>query len=157
METKVGVGVLIIKQNSWEDSYVLLGQRKGSHGEGQWAFPGGHLEYMESFEDCAYREIAEELGPDFKIIGLRTCRITNLKDYAPKHYIDISMAAFYTEGQPIVMEPDKVSEWKWFHWREVFEMSESNPDSLFATVLPTLKVMRYGGPNSQISAEVQDA
>ena len=37
---KVGIGVMI--QNA--DGLVLLGLRKGSHGSGEWSFPGGHLE-----------------------------------------------------------------------------------------------------------------
>jgi len=41
---RVGLGVLIIK-----DGKVLLGRRKGAHGEGTWAPPGGHLECGESF------------------------------------------------------------------------------------------------------------
>ena len=34
----VGIGVMILK-----DRNVLLGQRKGSHGAGDYAFPGGHI------------------------------------------------------------------------------------------------------------------
>ena len=44
-QTRVGIGVIILK-----DGKVLLGKRKGSHGAGEYAFPGGHLEYMESFD-----------------------------------------------------------------------------------------------------------
>lgn len=51
---KTGVGVMILKNGK-----VLLGKRKGSHGEGEFAFPGGHLEYMEGFADCARREVLE--------------------------------------------------------------------------------------------------
>ena len=49
---KVGVGVMIFKNGK-----VLLGKRKGSHGEGEFALPGGHLEYMEGFANCASREV----------------------------------------------------------------------------------------------------
>ncbi len=54
---KVGVGVMILRNDK-----VLFGKRRGSHGEGEFAFPGGHLEYMESFADCAKREVNEECG-----------------------------------------------------------------------------------------------
>jgi len=48
----IGVAVIVIKENR-----VLLGKRKNSHGSGTWAFPGGHLEFNESIEDCARREV----------------------------------------------------------------------------------------------------
>jgi hypothetical protein len=44
-QPRVGIGVMILK-----DGKVLLGTRKGSHGAGELAFPGGHLDYMESFD-----------------------------------------------------------------------------------------------------------
>lgn len=39
---RIGVGVCIVKNN-----LVLMGKRSGSHGAGQWDFPGGHLEFNE--------------------------------------------------------------------------------------------------------------
>ena len=56
-ETRVGVGVLLVR-----DGRVLLGERRGSHGAGTWAPPGGHLEDGETVEACARREVAEETG-----------------------------------------------------------------------------------------------
>ena len=54
---KTGVGILIIKDNK-----VLSHKRAGSHGAGEYAFPGGHLEYMETVEQGAKREVMEETG-----------------------------------------------------------------------------------------------
>ncbi|HEY4060167.1 MAG TPA: NUDIX domain-containing protein, partial [Kofleriaceae bacterium] len=78
---RVGIGVLVMK-----DGKLLLGKRRGSHGEGEYASPGGHLEHLERVADCAAREVAEETG---LVIGEpRFVRAMNLTTYAPKHYID---------------------------------------------------------------------
>jgi len=83
---KVGVGLLLIK-----DRKILLGKRKGAHGAGEYAGFGGHLEGLETFEDGLLRELAEEGGPDIKVKNLRFLSVTNLRKYAPKHYVDIGM------------------------------------------------------------------
>jgi len=106
---KVGIGLLLIK-----DGMVLLGQRKGSHGAGEFGGAGGHLELLESFEDCIRRELAEEVGPDIKIKNLRFLCLTNVTQYAPKHYVDIGMTAEWVSGEPTVMEPDKLVSWNWY-------------------------------------------
>ena len=51
----IGVAVIVVREGR-----VLLGKRKNAHGAGTWQFPGGHLEYGESIEDCARRELFEE-------------------------------------------------------------------------------------------------
>lgn len=109
---KVGIGILIFKDNK-----ILLGKRRGSHGDGEYAFPGGHLEYMESFEDCAKREIAEECGIEVK--NIRFHLLANLIKYAPKHYIHIGMIADWEGGEPKVLEPDRCESWAWYNIDEL--------------------------------------
>ncbi|MCK9344505.1 MAG: NUDIX domain-containing protein [Candidatus Pacebacteria bacterium] len=106
-KTKVGVGVMILK-----DGKVLMTKRKGSHGAGDYGFPGGHLEYMESFEDCAIRETKEECGIEIK--NIKFLYVTNVKKYAPKHYVHIGLVAEWASGEPVTLEPDKAEEWEWF-------------------------------------------
>jgi len=109
---KVGIGVMIIKENK-----VLLGKRKNSHGEGAWCFPGGHLEFNESWEDCAMREIFEETG--LKVKNIRFATTTNdIFEKENKHYITIFMLADYDFGEVRIMEPEKCEKWDWFEWEE---------------------------------------
>ena len=108
-----------------EAQKVLLGKRKGAHGEGQYAFPGGHLEYMESFENCAKRETKEECG--IEIGNARFLYLSNLKNFAPKHYVQIGLIADYKSGEPEALEPDKCEKWDWYD-------TGSLPENVFVTV-----------------------
>jgi len=104
---KVGVGVMIFK-----DGKVLFGKRKGSHGEGEYAFPGGHLDYMETIEDCAKRETFEETG--IEIQNIRFQFLANVHKYKPKHYLHIGVIADYKSGEVQLKEPDKCENWNWY-------------------------------------------
>lgn len=126
--TKVGVGVAIFK-----DGKILLGKRQGSHGAGEYAGPGGHLEYMESFEDCAKRETREETG--IEITNVRFLCLSNLKEYAPKHYVDIGLIADWLSGEPQVLEPSKVESWDWYELDNI-------PEQLFGAEPHYLSAIR---------------
>lgn len=103
----VGISVLVMKEGK-----LLLGKRKGAHGQGEYACPGGHLEHGESFATCAAREVLEETG---LVIGeLRFLRVYNSTEYAPKHYVDLAFAAQWISGEPEVREPDKAEDWAWY-------------------------------------------
>lgn len=107
---KVGVGIFIIKNGR-----VLLGKRKNAHGDGTWAPPGGHLEFGETLEQCADREVKEETGLTIK--NIRPGSFTNdIFEKENKHYITIYMLADYVKGVEQVLEPDRCIEWKWFTW-----------------------------------------
>ena len=98
---KVGVACIV-----WKDGKFLMGQRRGSHGDGTWSVPGGHLEFGETFEDTAVREVMEETG--LEIENVRFFAVTN--DFMPhenKHYISVWMEADWRSGEPTVTEPDK--------------------------------------------------
>lgn len=123
---RVGVGILIFK-----DGKVLLSKRKGSHGAGEYAFPGGHLEYLESFADCARREVKEECGIEIKKIRFQY--LANVKKYAPKHYVHIGLIADWKSGEPQVLEPAKSESWGWYSMkklpRPLFEMCKLASDA----------------------------
>lgn len=108
---KVGIGVMI--QN--RKGEVLLGLRKGSHGSGEWSFPGGHLEMGETVFETAKREVKEETNLDinkFELISVAD-EMRYLESDG-KHYLNIGVKALYEGGEPVNMEPEKCEEWKWF-------------------------------------------
>lgn len=107
---RVGVGVIVVR-----DHKVLLGKRKNAHGEGDWNFPGGHLEFGEEVIDCAVRETKEETGLDLE--NARIGPFTNdLFTQENKHYITIFVIGYSTQGEPQMLEPDKCESWQWFAW-----------------------------------------
>lgn len=107
---KVGVGVLVLK-----DGKVLFGKRKNAHGDGSWCFPGGHLEFNESWEECAARETLEETGLRIKNVNFATAT-NDIFPVEGKHYITIFMTAEYESGDLQIMEPEKCEQWSWFDW-----------------------------------------
>ncbi len=104
---KVGVGVMLLKNGK-----VLMTKRKGAHGEGEFAFPGGHLEFGESFADCARRETMEEAG--IKIKNIQFQYLANVTKYTGKHYVHIGLTADWASGEPKNLEPDRSEGWAWY-------------------------------------------
>jgi len=127
----VGVGVMLFKNGK-----VLLAKRKASDGKGEYCWPGGKMDFGESFEECAKRETREETGMEIK--NIRFLRLMNLKHFhPPKHYIDIEMLADWESGEPQLLEPDKFESWAWY---EVDEL----PEPLFFPQLTALEAYKTG-------------
>ena len=120
-QVRVGVSVLIEK-----DGMVLMGLRKGSHGAGTWAFPGGHVDFGEGPIMTARREVFEETGMDVGAVQVvRTMPWCN--GYFPevnRQYITLYLRAEYIGGEPKLIEPHKCEGWRWVSW-------DSPPTPLF--------------------------
>jgi len=110
----VGVGVLMLKNGK-----ILLGRRHGDpakadselHGEGTWTMPGGKLEFGESFEAGAKREVQEETGIRLNAVSV-ICVNNDQNPFA--HFVTIGMYSDDFSGEANVMEPDEITEWQWF-------------------------------------------
>lgn len=123
---RVGLGVIVRK-----DGKVLMGKRKNAHGEGTWCFPGGHLEFGESWEECARREVREEVGVEVRELSL--AHVTNdIFSEEDKHYITLFLVGDWVSGEVMLCEPDKNEQWGWFPW-------EALPQPLFIPVCHLLE------------------
>ncbi|CAH3022578.1 unnamed protein product [Porites evermanni] len=134
----VGVGVGVFVTSPDHPDCIILGQRKGSHGSGLYALPGGHLEFSEEWHECAIRETLEETGLKIKNVSFATAvnAIVVEQDY---HYITIFMKGEIDMSharEPENLEPDKCEGWEWYDWN-----SETFPSQLFEP----LRVARLQG------------
>ena len=120
MENYVSVGVGVIIHRGHE---VLLLKRKNVHGAGTWSTPGGHLEYGETPEQCAIREVKEETGLDLEGVQFRA--VTNdFFEEEGRHYVTIWMEGQFPGGEATLAAPDEASEIEWFAWTDL-------PETLF--------------------------
>lgn len=107
-----GVGIIVLK-----DGKILLGKRSDDrsksrlHGEGTWSLPGGKLHFHETFEEAARRELSEETGMqgmEFEVISVSNDMVPDAQ------FVSVGMLCENFEGEPRVMEPEEITEWRWF-------------------------------------------
>ncbi|KAF2145199.1 uncharacterized protein K452DRAFT_222291 [Aplosporella prunicola CBS 121167] len=126
-EPKVGVGVFVFNDRG----QFVIGQRKGAHGAGTWALPGGHLEYGETFETCAARETLEETGLSTTVVKFLTAT-NNIMRGDDAHYVTIFMTAKIhgDKTEPELLEPEKCESWQWITWEELSSWAETHKNAL---------------------------
>ena len=138
----VGVSVLIRKGDR-----ILLEKRDKDPGLGAWKAPGGHLEFGESLEETAMREVEEEVG--IKISDLKFRTMTNdVFEDGSKHYITIWMEAKYESGEPKVKAPYEESEVRWFTW-------DALPQPLYLPIRHLLEGKTY--PSQTTESKIGEA
>ena len=84
---------------------VLLVQRNRPPSEGLWTLPGGRLEPGETPEQCAIREIREELG--LAIYALRPVRVLRHGGF------ELQVFATQTFEGEIVPDGAEIRDWRW--------------------------------------------
>jgi 8-oxo-dGTP diphosphatase len=153
-QPQVGIGVFVLQSPSQQQepptttttttttggTKFLMGKRLGSLGAHTWALPGGHLEFGESFEQCALRETLEETG--LRVEGLRFLTAVNsvMTDRVGegsegsggrRHYVTVFMvgvnggSVLGEEGvgggkwEAVVREREKCERWEWVEWEDL--------------------------------------
>ncbi len=107
---KIIVGGIIEK-----DGKYLLVQEAKKKCYGKWNFPAGHLEFNESLEQGAIREIKEETGCDVELDGI--CYVANriLEDDL------FVMIVFNTKliKENIEFDKEEILDVKWFDYDQI--------------------------------------
>lgn len=124
---KQGVGVWMFNPSG----LVLMGLRLSKHGFNTWSAPGGKPEKNESLTDTAIREVFEETGIVLKPHMLKLMAVTD-DVYPDSHYLTTHYRVDNVQGVPVVMEPNKCKQWRWFDVNKL-------PKNLFLSAQNLLK------------------
>ena len=110
----VGVGAVIIHNDR-----VLLVKRGQPPFHGMWCIPGGKINYGETLQQAAEREILEETGvviragePVYTFDVIDTGNIEQ-----PCHYVVVDLAAEYVSGEPTAR--DDATDVAWFGKQDI--------------------------------------
>lgn len=113
---KAIVGGIIEK----EGKYLLVQEAKKKCYE-KWNFPAGHLDFNESLEQGAIREIKEETGCDVKLDGV--CYVANRILEDDLFLMIVFNAKLINEN--IEFDKEKILDVKWFDYDEIVNKMES--------------------------------
>lgn len=110
----IGVGAVIIHQER-----VLLVKRGNAPYQGMWCIPGGRVQYGETLQHAAEREILEETGITIKakqpVYTFEIIETENTEQ--PLHYVVIDLEADYISGE--LAPNDDALDARWFAKHEI--------------------------------------
>lgn len=118
------------------DSKILLGLRNYTPDKWKtisvWTIPGGRCDDGETLESTLRREVLEETG-------IKNLEIVNFLGKVPgaKEGDIVFVFKCITSDTPILMEPEKFSEWKYFEMNEIPEnfINQKAKDLILKSVL----------------------
>ena len=109
------MAVFVILRN--EQGEILLQQRANTgYLDGYWDLPSGHVEYGESIQQTAVRELLEEVGvrvheEDLTLVHIDQYFIGRADN---RDYVNFTFSASNWQGEPKICEPEKCSAIGWF-------------------------------------------
>ena len=104
---------LFLKQNN----KILLQKRVNGWMDGFYSLPAGHLDGGETIKQAIIRETFEETGLIVKGNDLEVIHV--MHRLADREYIDFFLESKNYQGIPVIKEPDKYSELKWFNLNQL--------------------------------------
>lgn len=122
---RAAVYLLLLK----EDKILLLRRFNTWWMDGMYSLVSGHLDGNESVMDAMIREALEEARIKLAKPDLEPVTVLHRKS-KDQEYIDFFFIARHWEGKPVIGEPDKCDELRWF-----------SLDNLPENILPYIKTV----------------
>lgn len=104
-------GVIPVRTVSNEKEYLILQQTNGA-----WSFPKGHMEFGETEEQTALRELLEETGLNAKLIP--NSRIVYEYDISKSSRKQVVLFLGETDGK-VIIQATEITQYKWVKTNEL--------------------------------------
>ncbi|MEJ5219928.1 NUDIX hydrolase [Cognatishimia sp. D5M38] len=106
---KVGAIAVVLRNGEF-----LMAQRGKDPGRGLWGFPGGHVEFGETAQAAAVRELREETTVEAAALEYLTCVDVVGQGH---HYLIAAVLCAYQSGEPTAM--DDAADARWMSLKEL--------------------------------------
>ena len=102
---------LAVSAAIFRDDRILLVRRAKSPARGLYSLPGGRVEFGETLHTALHREVDEETGLKIDIAGLAGWREVVPGMGGGGHYLIMSFAARWIDGEPVLN--DELDDFRW--------------------------------------------
>ncbi len=109
----IGIGFGVALFNDRGEVLLIRRGEKAKNEPLTWALPGGAVDFGETIDTAAAREMREELGINIAVNGHSPAYDHLLPD-TRQHWITMVVYAKLEGGTPTIMEPEKCAEIGWF-------------------------------------------
>ncbi len=120
-----------------EGKFLMIKRSIGARDEhGRWDLVGGSMEFDESPEEMARREMKEEVNCDIKnleFIGIND--VHRMQNNIATHWICLLFKGNIDKNQVKIMEPEKIEEFGWF--------TLENPPPLHSMYLQAYEIAKH--------------
>jgi 8-oxo-dGTP diphosphatase len=122
----IATDIIVFRNNKTE---ILLIERGNEPFKNMWAFPGGHVEINETFEECAYRELKEETN--ITDISLKQIEITDTINRDPRsRVISVAFVGELKNNKNVIIAGDDAKNTQWFPLNNLPKMTFDHLDIL---------------------------
>ncbi|HOD02645.1 MAG: Diadenosine hexaphosphate hydrolase [Firmicutes bacterium ADurb.Bin300] len=117
-------GAVVFRMINETPRFLLIRNKRSSH----WGFPKGHMEFGETPEETAVREVLEETGIHIKILPDFVCKSEYTIQGRIEKTVNIFLAS--TTDTKTIIQKDEIEDYIWLKYKEAINTVKFENDKV---------------------------